>query len=122
MPQGTIFRVNTITGNSTAPSAAMNGDGDLVVTWQDDGIMAQRYNAAGVRQGSPWRVNSNTTGSKSEPSAAIDAAGNFVVAWGSTAQDGSGSGVYAQRFTAFSTANSVTVAAGRGSGLSSRSS
>jgi hypothetical protein len=107
--QGAVFRVNTITSQAYTPVAAMNADGDLVVTWKGAGIIAQRYNAAGVKQGAELRVNTNTAGSKSDPSAAIDAAGNFVIAWDGIGQDGSGSGVYAQRYAAFGAVGAVTI-------------
>ena len=48
-------------------------------------------------------VNTDTTGAQqvhveAQQAVATDAAGNFVVAWTSNGQDGSGNGVYAQRF------------------------
>jgi len=55
--------------------------------------------------GPELRVNSYTTDDQREPAVAADADGSFVVVWSSTpdfsnepAQDGSGSGVFAQRF------------------------
>ncbi len=105
-PQGAEFRVNsTTTGNQRSASVAMDTDGDFVVAWQSYnqdgsgyGIYAQRYNAAGVTQGVEFRVNSFTPNSQQAPSVAMDAAGNFAVAWQSAIQDGSGDGIYAQRF------------------------
>ena len=45
----------------------MDDDGDFVITWQSHGqdgsgwgIYAQRYNAAGVKQGTEFRVNTYT--------------------------------------------------------------
>ena len=63
-------------------------------------MFAQRFNANGVAQGSEFRVNSTTANPQSNPAVAMDANGNFVVAWTSVGQDGSGDGVYAQRFNA----------------------
>ena len=87
--QGSEFRVNTYTTNNQfAPSAAMDSTGDFVVAWnsylQDgslDGVYAQRYNAAGVAQGSEFQVNTYTTSYQERPSVAMDSAGDFVVAW-----------------------------------------
>lgn len=45
-------------------------------------------------------VNSYTTGSQSSPQVAADRTGQFVVAWASAGQDGSGSGIFGQRFDA----------------------
>jgi hypothetical protein len=64
--QGGEFRVNTYTTSfQTFSAIAMDADGDFVVTWQsygqdgsNYGIYGQRYNAAGVAQGTEFRVNS----------------------------------------------------------------
>ncbi len=106
--QGNEFPVNTFTTSQQRnPSVAMDADGDFVVTWSSDGqdgsfygIYAQRYNAAGVRQGSEFRVNTFTTSQQRNQSVAMDADGDFVVTWTSDTQDGSFSGVYAQRYNA----------------------
>ncbi len=108
VPQGSEFRVNTFTtGSQTRPAVAMDDDGDVVVTWHsrgqdgsDFGVYAQRYNAAGVPQGSEFRVNTFTTGRQSTPAVAMDDDGDFVVTWHSLGQDGSSYGVYAQRYNA----------------------
>jgi hypothetical protein len=101
-------RVNTTTVDvQQFPAIAMDAQGDFVVAWQSQnqdgsgsGVYAQRYNAAGVPQGSEVRVNSFTTGQQQSPAIAMDTVGNFVIAWQSDDQDGSGAGVYAQRFDA----------------------
>jgi hypothetical protein len=51
-----------------------------------------------VAQGGEFRVNSFTTNNQYNPAVGMDAAGDFVVAWSSYGQDGSGYGVYAQRY------------------------
>ncbi len=109
--QGVEFRVNTeTTGEQRASSVAMDADGDFVVTWtsngQDgnlDGVYAQRYNNAGVAQGTEFRVNTTTLGNQQNASVSMDTTGNFVVAWSSDSQDGSGFGVYARIFDATGT-------------------
>jgi hypothetical protein len=63
-------------------------------------VYAKRYNAAGVVQGSEFRVNTFTTGAQRTPSAAMEATGNFIVTWESFGQDGSSYGVYAKRYNA----------------------
>jgi len=109
--QGGEFRVNTTTAsNQQYSTVAMDADGDFVVTWSsfgqdniDDmsfGVYAQRYNAAGVTQGGEFRVNTYPTGHQSGSTVAMDADGDFVVTWSSANQDGSSSGVYAQRYNA----------------------
>jgi hypothetical protein len=107
IPVGPEFRVNTYTtNNQNVPSVAMDADGDFVIAWSGAGqsdstsIFAQRYHATGVPQGDEFRVNTYTTGGQNSPSVAMGADGDFVVAWESNGQDGSGVGVYAQRYNA----------------------
>lgn len=107
VPQGEEFRVNSYTtGNQWRPAIAMSDAGDFVITWEGDnqdgsgtGIFAQRYNAAGVPQGSEFQVNTYATGHQWLPHIAMDATGDFLIVWNS-AIDGSGWGVAAQRFNA----------------------
>ncbi len=106
VPQGVEFDVNSFTANAqSVPAVAMNAIGDFVVAWRsfgqdgsDNGVYGQLYNAVGQPQGVEFRVNSYTTGIQTLPSAAMDTDGDFVVAWESNGQDGSGNGVYAQRY------------------------
>ena len=106
--QGSEFKVNTYTtGSQNNPAVAMDDDGDFVVTWQSNAqdasfysIYGQRYSASGVAQGSEFRVNTYASDAQSNPSVAMDAGGDFVVTWESYGQDGSGSGVYGQRYNA----------------------
>jgi hypothetical protein len=104
--QGSEFRVNTTTtAPQTSPSVALDADGDFIVTWSSNGqdgsgygVYAQRYNAAGVAQGTEFLVNTFTANNQRFPSAAIDSSGDFVVTWQSNGQDGSSYGIYAQRY------------------------
>ena len=109
---GSAWVVNTFaTGTQEAQDIAMNASGAFVIVWESlgqdgsgDGVYAQRYDAAGVAQGSEFRVNVFTNFNQDLPSVAIDSAGNFVVAWQSGTlddtgdQDGGYAGVYARRF------------------------
>src|SRR6188474_823473 len=49
-------------------------------------------------------INTYTTGAQSRPAVAADAIGNFVVVWTSEGQDGSGNGVFGQRYDSEGTA------------------
>lgn len=106
--QGSEFRVNTTTeSNQQASAIAMDAHGDFVITWSsfgqdgsNNGVYAQRYSAAGVAQGTEFRVNTTTLSDQGSPTVAMDAAGDFVVTWTSNGQDGSGNGIYAQRYNA----------------------
>ncbi|MGJ5631155.1 beta strand repeat-containing protein [Nostoc sp. CALU 1950] len=105
--QGSEFRVNDTTDNPQYnPTIAMDADGDFIISWQSygqdgsgDGIYAQRYSSAGVAQSSEFRVNSTIDGNQSNPTIAMDEVGNFVISWTSSGQDGSGDGIYAQRYS-----------------------
>lgn len=106
--QGGEFLVNTfINSNQQNSTVAMDADGDFVIVWESNlqegsgyGIYAQRYDAAGVAQGGEFLVNTSTFQHQRSPTVAMDADGDFVVTWQSGDQDGSGDGVYAQRFSA----------------------
>ena len=105
-PLGGEFQVNTHTsGNQFFSSVAMSDSGEFVITWnsfgQDGdsfGVYAQRYDAVGNELGNEFRVNTQTTGSQTNSSVSIADSGNFVITWQSSGQDGSGDGVYGQRF------------------------
>ena len=105
---GAEFRVNTTTtGDQSNAAVSMNRlTGGFVVTWQSNGqdgggwgIYAQQYNLLGVAQGGEFRVNTTTAGDQTNPTVAVNRiTGDFVIAWQSNGQDGSGSGIYAQRY------------------------
>lgn len=103
---GQEFQINTYTtGAQGIPSVAIDSTGNFIVAWQSaqdgsgTGIYAQRYNSAGAKVGGEFRVNTYTTGNQKRPSIAADGSGNFVVVWQSAGQDGSGYGIFGQRFT-----------------------
>ena len=81
VPQGAEFQVNSFTSNQQKDAAvAMDADGDFVVVWEsgsqdgdDYGIFAQRYDAAGVPQGTEFRVNSFTSSYQEDPAVTVDA-------------------------------------------------
>jgi len=106
VPQGSEFQVNTyVAGGQGCPSIAASGQGDFVVVWESvgqdgwwSGVFGQRFNGAGVPQGSEFQINIYTTSSQGGPSVSADATGNFVVTWGSIGQDGSGTGIFGRRF------------------------
>jgi hypothetical protein len=107
--QDAEFRVNTYTlGYQTYPSMASLVNGDFIVVWQDSdqedrstyGIYGQRYSSNGTAQSSEFHVNTYLTNDQQFPSVDGLEDGSFVVVWQSAGQDGSGFGIYAQRFSA----------------------
>jgi hypothetical protein len=105
------------------PAVAMDDAGNIFVVWAagivplgtqydyslDPGhIYGQRFDAAGTPQGSNILVNTNTRNGPHEwPSVAMFASGEAVVAWSSFG-DGSGKGIFMQRFDASGTRLGVT--------------
>jgi hypothetical protein len=80
-------------------------DGGFLASWasngQDgsmEGIFARRFDVNGVQVGIEFQVNSFSTGTQKEPKATLLADGGWVIMWSSLNQDGSGYGVYGQRF------------------------
>jgi hypothetical protein len=106
VPLGAVFRVNTATTlDQEYPDVAVDASGNFVVVWrsflQDQsafGTYGQRYESSGVPLGAEFRVNTYTTDNQWNPSVAADASGDFVVVWESDLQDGSGLGVFGQRY------------------------
>ena len=110
--QGSEFQINTYTSSHQHdPSVASLGDGGFVVVWHSNGqdgsnygIHGQRYNSAGVAQGAEFQVNTYTTNHQQYPQVVGLDNGGFFVVWQSNGQDGSGWGVYGQRYDATGTA------------------
>ena len=100
------FQVNTYTTSyQYFPAVAADADGDFVVVWesyrQDGsgfGVFGQRYTSAGAAVGAEFQVNTFTTSyQRHRPWRPTPMATSW---WcGSSTQDGSGSGVFGQRYT-----------------------
>lgn len=105
---GAETQVNTYTSlNQFDPSVVALNDGGFLVTWdshaQDSsfyGVYGQRYDASGVATGAEFRVSGTTAYGQQISSAAAMPDGGFVMTWQSGHQDGSGWGIYAERFDA----------------------
>jgi hypothetical protein len=105
-PLGPEFRVNTYTtGSQRDPSVGADASGNFVVVWggngagdTNGGVFGQRYASSGALLGTEFRVNTYVTSNQFEASVAADPLGNFVVVWVSDGQDGSGYGVFGQRY------------------------
>jgi hypothetical protein len=63
-------------------------------------VGSARAQAKPAPEGAEFRVNTFTTNHQYYSAVASDASGNFVVVWDSYGQDGSGYGVFGQRFSA----------------------
>ena len=115
VPVGGDVRANTYTASDQLfPSIAVLADGDgagpmtagsYVVTWsslnQDGsswGVYGQRYSANGTVLGSEFHINTVTTHEQIYQNVAALNDGGFAVVWCSLFQDGSGFGIYGQRY------------------------
>ncbi len=102
---GVEFQVNIYTpGHQFRPSAAMDSDGDFVVTWYSIqggriDIFARRFSRTGDPVAGEFQVNAYTSEASFYPSVAAEAAGDFVVAWQGALRDGDNYGVFARRFS-----------------------
>jgi hypothetical protein len=110
---GTESLVNTTTASlQIASNAAGLKNGGYVIAWKDfsgqggdpsqDGIKAQVYDAAGVRVGGEFLVNTTTAGTQQQPVITALGNGDFVIAWadlGGSGADTSGSAIRAQVFS-----------------------
>ena len=116
-PTEVEFRVNHNhkSGSQYWPSVAALDNGKFVVAWRndqggshDDGtgvgssydVWARVFNADGSQVTNEFRVNSHVSSYQYEPSVSGLGDGGFLVSWSSNNQDGSGYGVYAQRYNA----------------------
>ena len=89
--RGGEFQVNRFTAKAQSnPSVASDPAGNFVVVWESNsnyeegrsfGLFGQRYDSAGHRLGSEFRVDTNTQAYPELPDVASDASGNFVVVW-----------------------------------------
>ncbi|MFZ4620209.1 MAG: T9SS type A sorting domain-containing protein [Bacteroidota bacterium] len=102
-PIGSEILVNTVTANDQdKPAAAMNKNGDLIITWASYTGFSQIYDIKAriyknrLPVGPEFTVNTTLAATQTNADAAADAAGNFIVVWDSWDQDGSDKGVFGQ--------------------------
>ena len=99
------FVVNTYTSSDqSAVSIATFPDNSFIMTWQssgqggNSGIFYQRYRADGSLYGTETQANTYTSNGQYNPFVAILSSTSFIIAWESSGEDGSGKGVFAQRY------------------------
>ncbi|WP_420863324.1 calcium-binding protein [Algirhabdus cladophorae] len=110
---GPEVTVNTITASSQAfAKVAALADGGYVVTWQSFevfgnswGVYARRFDSQGEPLdtnffGGQFKVDSYANRSQTGPDVAATQDGGFTIAWTSEIQDGSGTGIFGQRYLA----------------------
>ncbi|MDA5556024.1 Ig-like domain-containing protein [Shimia sp. MMG029] len=109
---GADVQVNTSTAGSQSDASVVGlTGGGFVVVWTDsdgldgasNGVFAQRFDNSGTPLGSEFRVNVTTINAQDMADVAALADGGFLVSWDSDGQDGSSTGIVAQRFDASGT-------------------
>ena len=111
--EGSEFQVNTDENyKQDSPSIASLANGGFVVSWttldadDDFDVHAQRYSSTGTKEGSEFRVNTNTVDTQHKSDIAGLISGDFVIVWESYGQDGSNWGIYAQLYSSSKARNS----------------
>lgn len=89
----------------------MDSAGNYLIVWESNGIdgsgfgiYGQRYLAGEVSSGSEFQINTTTANDQRFPDVGMDQTGRSVIVWMDEALDGSGWGIYAQRYEANGTA------------------
>jgi S-layer family protein len=103
---GAEFAVNSYTtGDQFLYGIALDARGNYAMVWDDFardgdsyGDFGWRVSSTDTRRGVEFQANTFTIGYQGFGIAAGDEVGNFVVMWHSNAQDGSGLGIFGQRF------------------------
>lgn len=97
---------NVVVGDQVNPAVAAAPDGRFVVVWQSNeqdgngwGVYGRSFAANGA-PGPEVLVNTTTAMDQQNPAVAMTTSGKALVAWDSLGQDGSSTGIYAQRFGA----------------------
>jgi hypothetical protein len=107
VPDGPELQINTTTAAFQSGVTLSHDDGGgFVAAWQDYGqdgggygLFGQRFDSAGSKLGGEFQINSHTAAIYQRYAAVShDPSCSFVVVWDSRAQDGSGEGVFGQRF------------------------
>ncbi len=116
-PLGSEFQVNTYTTYSQhRPAVVMAEDGSFVIVWQsgdqfesqdgsDAGVFGQRFDSAGLPEGTEFQINTYALFGQRSPDVAAADDGRFAVVWVDdgyelNGRDKSGSGIYARRYDA----------------------
>ncbi|MCP4339447.1 MAG: hypothetical protein GY799_11300, partial [Desulfobulbaceae bacterium] len=104
----TLVNVGKTASDQIIPDIIVLSDGKFAIAWEDengydsdqDGAFIQVYNADGSTDGASFNMNSFEVGNQQEPAISSLEDKGFVATWNSQGQDGSGTGIFAQRFNA----------------------
>ena len=103
---GSEFRMNTYGDSSQYSSSTIALADGFVSAWQSYGpdsgwgVYGQKIDFNGNKVGTQFRIETNVNNNQTRPILKALPDGGFLAMWEDDAQDGSGPGVYAQRFNA----------------------
>ncbi|MFT7621289.1 MAG: hypothetical protein ACI9WU_000450 [Myxococcota bacterium] len=102
-PDGDEIAINDQNlGNQQMPAVTATTDGGFVAVWRDgyagNELFARRFDGLGAPVSDDFQINIYETGTQQSPVVTSLPGGGFMAAWDSTYADGSGWGVYGQRF------------------------
>ena len=105
-PQGNEFKINSTTSNNQENIDAVYLSNDsFIAVWESESqdsltkdVCGQLYDTDSNPAGTEFVINTYTTNHQSFPSVASLSGGGFVIVWQSLGQDGSGYGIFGQRY------------------------
>lgn len=99
--------VNSYVGGTQYQQDVAAHPGGYVAAWQSNdqdtsgyGVYGQRFDLSGTKLGNEFKVHTYTVSGQERPAIGAYASGGFVTVWESYNEDGSGWGIYGQRFAA----------------------
>jgi hypothetical protein len=106
------FQANSVTrNNQTHPHVAVSVEGGRIIAWSSMltdgsglGVYGQVYVEPGLPGGGEFQSNTFTPDDQWVSALAMKPDGAFIVVWSSYGMDGSGAGVFSQRYSASGTA------------------
>jgi hypothetical protein len=107
-PVGSEFVANTSpVGIDAYPTVGIDAGSEFTVVWrsnqlggQGDGIFGQRFDAAGIRLGPEFQLDTFIDAAQRDPSLAMDPFGNFVTVWESFGQIADGRAAFGRYISA----------------------
>ena len=80
-PKGDAVQLTDNVDHTLSPSIATAGNGDLVITWSDGDIYAQRFDSSGNPVADAFVVNTTLAGSQYGPTVAMNDDGEAIIVW-----------------------------------------
>ncbi len=96
---GQEVQISSGTGDVLMDGLCVRPDGTVLLTWTSGGdVYGQLFSSTLTPIDTLTQINTYSSGTQENSISRVDGEGNFVVVWESDGQDGSGMGIYGQRF------------------------